>query len=172
MLLFCFVLFLISAVNGLGDPGLLSILWLLFPLLLILPTILGSRIYKMWSLGLLETSCILNLILAMATLYIHTRGGNQNAATFSLVGITFATFIGIIIYHSIQQVKGTRWLRKIFSKLLLSPKTPCGHPGEKTSELDYEDLADGPVTAPTMSLIDLSELNLYMLREPCMESNQ
>ena len=168
MLMLRFVLFLISAVNALGDPSvnLLAIACTTATL----PT-LSSRIYKTWSLGLLETSFILNLtILAVATLYICLTGGNQNAATFTSVGIAFTIFIGMVIYHSVQQAKDTRWMKNIFSKLSLSPKT-SGHPAEKKSELDYEDSADRPVTAPTTMVIDLRELNSYMLREPCMETN-
>ena len=107
MLLLRFVLFLISAVNALGDPS-VNFLAIATAAILTLPTILGCRIYKTWSLGLLETSFIINLIiLAVTTLYIHASGGNQNAVTYTSVGITFATFTGIVIYHSVQQIKST-----------------------------------------------------------------
>ena len=164
-----FVLFLISAVNAFGDPS-VNLLAIASTTAAILT--LSSRIYKTWSLGLLETSFILNLtVLAVATLHIRLTGGNQNAVTFTSVGIAFTTFIGIVIYHSVQQTKDTRWMRKVFSKVSLSPKTPR-HTPEKKSGRDYEDSADRPVTAPTMTVIDLNELNSYMLREPCMETNQ
>ena len=173
MLLFRFVLFLISAVNALGDPSVnLVAIGSTTVVILTLAAIFGSRIYKTWSLGLLETSFVVNLaILTLATLYIRPSGGNQNAATLTSVGIAFATFIAIVIYHSAQQAKDTCWMKKIFSKLSLSPKT-SGQPAEKKSGLDYEDSADRPVTAPTTTVIDFRELNSYMLREPCMETNQ
>ena len=173
MLMVRFVLFLISAVNALGDPSvnLLAIASTTAAILTL--TTLSSRIYKTWNLGLLETSFILNLtILAVATLYIRLTGGNQNAATCTSVGIAFTIFVGIIIYHSVQQAKDTRWMKKIFSKLSPSPQTPGGHTPEKTSELDYENSSDRPVTAPTTTVIDLYELHPYMLREPCMETSQ
>ena len=114
MLLLRLLLFLISAVNALGDPSVnLLAIGSITAVILILPIVLGSRIYKTWSLGLLETSFILNLnISSLASLYVRLTGGNQNAATSTSIGIAFATFIGIVIYHSAQQIKGTRlWKR-------------------------------------------------------------
>ena len=87
MLLLRLVLFLISAVNALGDPN-VNLLAIVITAILALPTIPGSGIYKTWSLGFLETSFILNLtILAVATLYIRASGGNQNAVTFTSISI-------------------------------------------------------------------------------------
>ena len=175
VLLFRLVLFLISAVNALGDPSVnLLATGSITAAMLTLLTILGAKIYKTWYLCVLETSFIFNLaILTVASYYIRLTSGNQNAVTITSVGIAFTTFIGIVIYHSVQQIKDTRWMGKIFSKLSLSLKSPR-HTPEKTSELDYviEDLADWPVTAPTTTVIDLNELHSYMLREPCMETNQ
>ena len=173
VLLLRLILFLISAVNALGDPSVnLLATASTTAAMLTLSTILGARIYKTWHLCLLETSFIFNLaILTVASYHIRLMSGNQNAVAFTSVGIAFTTIVGIVIYHSVQQAKDTRWMGKIFSKLSLSPKTPR-HTPEKTSELDYEDSADGPVTAPTMTVIDLHELHSYMLREPCMETNQ
>ena len=92
MLLLRLVLFLISAVNALGDPS-VNLLAIASATVLTLPTILGCRIYKTWSLGILETSFVINLIiLAVATFYILASGGNQNAVTFTSVGVAFATF--------------------------------------------------------------------------------
>ena len=167
MLLLRFVLFLISAVNvnALGDPS-VNLLAIASATVLTLPTILGSRIYKTWTLGLLETSFILNLtILAVATLYIRLTGGNQNAVTLTSVGIAFATFTGIVIYHSVQQIKGTRlW------------KTLCQRPvyvRVPLTDVDSgpEDPPDGvlmPRSAPTLTctVVDVCEL-----REPCMATD-
>ena len=106
MLLLRFVLFLISAVNALGDPS-VNLLAIATAAILTLPTILGCRIYKTWSLGLLETSFFINLaILAVATLYIHPSGGNQNAVTFTSVGIAFATFSASTMLFSKSKAPG------------------------------------------------------------------
>ncbi len=59
-------------------------------------------------------SLIFNLsILAAATLYVRLSGGNQNADTFTSVGIAFVTFTGIFIYHSIQLFKSTRLCKRV-----------------------------------------------------------
>ena len=163
MLLLRFILFLISAVNALGDPSvnLLAIVSTTI-VILTLSTIL-SKIYKTWSLGLLETLFILNLsILAVATLYIRLSGGNQNAATLTSVGIAFATFIGIVIYYFVQQIKGTRLWRRLYLK----------------HDYHLADVALGPVdppdavfvsgTAPTQTVVDIC---YHELREPCMATN-
>ena len=163
MLLLRLVLFLISAVNALGDPS-VNLLAITTAAILTLPTILGSRIYKTWSLGLLETSFILNLaILAVATLYVRPSGGNQNAATFTSVGIAFATFTGIVIYHSVQQLKGSRLWRRVCLKhdYVRVPLTDV--------DSEYEDPPDRVFmsgSAPTQTVVDIREL-----REPCMATD-
>ena len=166
---FCLCLFFtfFPTVSRFGNPS-VNLLAVAFAttLLLVLPTILGGRIYKTWYLGLLEISFILNLaFLTTATLYIRPRAGNQNAVTFTSVGIAFTTFIGIVVYHSVQQIKDMPWMRK------RDFKTP-GHTPEKKSGVDYEDSEDSPVSAPTTTVIDLRELHMDMLREPCMETSQ
>ena len=162
MLLLRFVLFLISAVNALGDPSVnLLAIASITAAILTLPTILGSRIYKTWTLGLLETSFIINLnILAVATLYIRPRGGNQNAATFTSVGIAFATFTGIIIYHSVQQIKGSKLWRRVCLKheYVRAPLTDVDSGPE-----DPPDRVSMSGSAPTCTVVDIRKL-----RESCM----
>ena len=138
MLLLRFLLFLISAVNALGDPSVnLLAIGSITATILTLPTIFDTRIYKTWSFGLLETSFILNLtILTMSTLYIHANGGNQNAVTFTSVGIAFATFTRIVIYHSVHVDSGSE---------------------------DPPDYLLMSGSAPTQTVVDMHEL-----REPCM----
>ena len=159
------VLFLISAVNVLGDPSVnLMAIASITTAVLTFPTKLGSRIYKSWSLGLLETSFIFNLtILAVATLYLRPTGGNQNAATFTSISIAFATFTGIVIYHSAQQLKGTR----LWRRLCLRPEYV---------RVPLTDLDSGPEDppdrvfisrpAPTQTVVDIRAL-----REPCMATD-
>ena len=157
MLLLRFVLFLISA-----EANLLAIISITAAML---PIILGSRVYKTWSLGLLETSFIFNLnILAAATLYLRLRGGNQNAATFTSIGIAFATFTGIVIYHSVQQFKGTR----LWRRLCLRPdyvRVPLTD--EDSGPEDPPDRVFISGSAPTQTVVDIRAF-----REPCMATDQ
>ena len=73
MLLLRFILLLISKVNTLGDPS-VNLLAAATITMLILPTILGAKIYKIWSLNFLETSFILNLGILSVALYSPYRG--------------------------------------------------------------------------------------------------
>ena len=164
MLLLRFVLFLISAVNALGDPS-VNLLAIATAAILTPPTILGSRIYKTWSLGLLETSFIINLaILAVATLYVRPSGGNQNAATFTSVGIAFATFTGIVIYHSVQQIKGTRLWRRLRQRY--DYRVPLAEVHVDSGPEDPPDRVFMSRYAPTCTVVDMRKL-----REPCMATD-
>ena len=154
MLLLRLVLFLISAVNASGDPN-INLLSIASTTTLILPIILGSRIYKTWSLGFLETSFMINLtILAVATLYIRLTGGNQNAATFISVGVAFATFTGIVIYHSAQQLKGTWLWRRV---CLRHDYTRVPLTDVDSGLDDPPDSVFVPGAAPTKTVVDIHE---------------
>ena len=167
MLLLRFALFLSSAVNALGDPSVnLLATASTTAAVLTLPTILNTRIYKTWTLRLLETSFILNLnILAVATLYIRSRGGNQNAATFTSVGIAFATFTGIVIYHSIQQIKNTRLWKRVSLRHDYTRVPPTN---VDSGPEDPPDLVFVSGSAPTQTVVDIRNSKP---REPCMETD-
>ena len=165
MLLIRFVLFLISAVNALGDPSVNLLATITTTIAL--PTILGTRIYKTWCLSLLETSFILNLaILSAASLYIRVTGGNQNAVTFTSVGIAFARFTGIVVYHFIQQLKGTRLWRRVNLRhdCTRIPLTDA----DSWPEEDPPDATFRSGSAPTQTVVDIC---YNELREPCMTTD-
>ena len=165
MLLLRFILFLISVVNALGDANVnLLAIGSTCVAILTLPTIFSTRIYKTWSLGLLEISFIVNLtILIMATLYIRLSGGSQNAVTFTSVSIAFATFAGSVICHSVQQIKGTRLWRRLCQRpvYVRVPLTEVDSGLE-----DPPDRVLMPRSAPTQTVVDIREL-----REPCMATD-
>ena len=167
MLLLRLVLFLIFAVNALGEPSVnLLAIASSTAAVLTLYIISGTRIYKTWSLGLLEASFILNLaILAVATLYIHLTEGNQNAATFTSIGIAFATFTGIVIYHSVKQIKGTRLCRRV---CLRYDYTRVPLADDDSWPDDPPELVFMPGSAPTQTVVDIRD---SQLREPCIESD-
>ena len=152
------------AVNALGDSS-INLLATATIVILTLPTILGARIYKSWCLSLLETSFILNLtILSVASLYIRVTGGNQNAATLTSVGIAFATFTGIV-FHSVQQLKGSRLWRRIYLRhnYMRVPLTDVDSGPE-----DPPDAVFVSGSAPTQTVVDI---RVYELREPCMATD-
>ena len=109
-------LFLVFAFNVFGDPSInLLCIGSATAVLLILTALLGNRVYKTLFLNILELSFNSNLcIIAMATLYVRSAGGNQNAVTFTSISVAFVTFVGIVIYHLVQQLKeAPRWWRRI-----------------------------------------------------------
>ena len=110
-------------------------------------------------------NCSINhpTILAVATLYTRLSGGNQNAVTFTSVGIAFATFTGIVIYHSVQQIKDTRLWRSVSLKRD-SVRVPLTDLGSGTD--DPPDYVLMSRAAPTQTVVDMREL-----REPCMATD-
>ena len=165
MLLVRFILFLISAFpfNLREDPSvnLLAIASVSAALITLL-AILGNRVYKHWCLSLLELSFLLNLtILVVATFYARS-GGNQNAVAFTSVSIAFTTFTGIVIYHSVQQIRGTHLFKRLF--LLDHRRDYRPIPGADTPE-DPPDVVYVPGSAPTQTFVDIRD---SQLREPCM----
>ena len=174
MLLVRCALFLLFALNALGDPSvnLLAIGSITSILLIIVYALFGNRIYKNWYLNMLELSFLVNLgILALATLYIRSTGGNQKAVTFTSVSVAFATFVGIVIYHSVQQIKHTPQLwRKMFPQddtLELVPQTDSDPEGVHPPS--PPDPSDGTATVVHIDLRDLLENARNELREPCIE---
>ena len=129
------VLLLIFGLNSTNDPSvnLLAIITVAVLLLVHLPydthkivyqngagkhiRFWGGSYYRKWYLSLLENSFILNLLmLAAGTWYVISAKGNQTALLYTSVGITFCQFIGIIVFHSYNQLKklwGKRKLRNV-----------------------------------------------------------
>ena len=152
LLLRC-ALFLVFACNVLGDPSL--------NLLAISASMLGLEavmkftgvLYKNRYLDILESSFILNLgILAVGTYQVEQGGGSQLALYCTSVGVAFATFIGIALYHVILQLKGSRmWntLQYYFKR----ERRWVAIPTEDTTE----ERVHNPGVAPTVSYIKLRE---------------
>ena len=172
MLLVRCALFLLFAFNALGDPSVnLLAIGCATALLPIVYALLGNRIYKTWYLNALELSFIANLcVLAIATLYIRSTGGNQNAVTFTSISVAFATFIGIVIYHSAQQIKDTPQLwRKLFPRYDTYVLVPQTDEDSGVYPPSPPDPSDGCATVTHINIRDLLVNAQNELREPCMD---
>ena len=172
MLLVRCVLFLPFAFNAVGDPSinLLAIISITV-VLLIIYALLGNRIYKTWYLNVLELSFIVNLcILAVATLYIRSTGGNQSAVTFTSVSVAFATFVGIVIYHSAQQIKHSPQLwRRMFPRNSSYEPFPQVLDLNDTAPPRLRDQSDGCATVSHISIHEpLAKQNDNGFRESCL----
>ena len=102
------VLFLVFAVNALGDPSnnLLAIATAILGLLLLTRLFIKGRVYKNWFTDALEALFLLNLgVFSIATNHIKLTGGNQLILANTSVGIAFAMFIVIVLCHANQQLQ-------------------------------------------------------------------
>ena len=108
-----FCLFLGFAFNVNGDTS-VNILAITVCLIGLQSIIFQFNVYKAWYLNVLEASFIINLlVLENGTYYVEISGGNQNALTYTSVSVAFATFCGIVIYHSCLQIKDLKLIEKL-----------------------------------------------------------
>ena len=152
LLLRC-ALFLVFACNVLGDPSL--------NLLAICASMLGLEavmkfigdIYKNRYLDILGSSFILNLgILSIGTYQVELGGGSQMALSCISVGMAFATFIGITLYHVLLQLKGSR-LWNTLQYYFEQERRWVAIPTEDTTEESRHNSG----VAPTVSFINFRE---------------
>ena len=172
MLLVRCTLFLLFALNALEDPSVnLLAISSVTVILLIVYAMFGNRIYKTWYLNVLELSFIVNLcILDIATFYIRSTGGNQNAVTFTSVSVAFATFVGIVIYHSAQQIKHSPQLwRRIFPRNSSYEPFPQVLAINDTAPPRPRDPSDGCATVSHINIRELlAKQNDSGFRESCL----
>ena len=117
-LLFLNLLFLIFALNVLGDPALNLFAIGSASLLLLIIAVGLQGIYKKWPLDILEASFIFNLgVTAYATLYANLSQTNMlPAVTYVSISMTFSVFMGIVVYHAYLQVCSSRVWRNFRNK--------------------------------------------------------
>ena len=153
LLLLRFSLFLVFACNVLGDPSvnLLAISTSMFGLEAVMR--FTSAIYKNRYLDILESLFILNLgILAIGTYQVEQGGGSQMALYCTSVGIAFATFIGITLYHVLLQLKSSR-LWNTLQYCFKHERIWVVIPTDDTTE----ERVQGSGIIPTVSFINLRE---------------
>ena len=117
-----FYLFLVSALNVSRDPSVnlatatcMSILEL---------ALAWFNVYENWYLNVLEASFIVNLlILSIGTYHVLETGGNQDAPTYTSVGIAFVMFCGVLVYHSCLQLSSTLFCRRKFLRFRAPPSS-------------------------------------------------
>ena len=131
LLLVRILLILIFALNTRGSPDINVLAISLTVLSLFMHAILAGNVYKTWHLNVIEYSFFLNLgVLASATFYAMVTRQGQLAVTYTSVGIAFALFIIIVVFHIITKLNScnrtfVNFLRKVkvkLSKLISTPK--------------------------------------------------
>ena len=160
------ILFLTIVSSALGNVSvnLLGILSAVIGLFSLKALVLGG-VYKNWYVDALETSFLLNLcIFAAATYHVKysLTGRNQLQVqadvTYTLLSITFVTFVGILIYHISLRIRGTTIGERISTEINRLSSTIIGQHGHE-SEISV--LADSDTTplntkTATYSTLDLS----------------
>ena len=152
-----FVLFLVSAFNVDGDPR-INILAVAVCLIGLSIMFSWFRVYKAWYLNALEASFIINALLlhvAVGTFYVEvTSGGYQKALTYTSVSVAFATFCGIVVYHSCLQVKDTMVFKKLYKKFF-APADDTG-----AVDIDMKEIEEDPprkyTKPPTTSVVEIT----------------
>ena len=120
-------------------------------------------VYKNRALGVLECSFLVNLgLLAFASYHIQTNGGNLALSANTSIGIAFAEFIGIVIYHSYIVLSQTRLGTSVVQKVKVGLTKMTHKIVHKMKETPDEEEgtsvnADGlhaHVTSPTHTVVE------------------
>ena len=153
-----FCLFLVFAFNVNGDTS-VNILAITVCLIGLQSIIFQFNVYKAWYLNVLEASFIINLLLlAIGTYYVEISEGNQSALTYTSVSVAFATFSGIVVYHSCLQVKDIMLFKKLYKKLTRCLKSSVDYTGDGDNEMKEieEDPPRKYTKPPTTSVVEIT----------------
>ena len=149
-----FCLFLVFAFNVNGDTG-VNIFAIAVSLIGLQAMFFLFTVYKAWYLNVLEAAFIINLLLlAIGTYYVEISGGNQKALTYTSVSVAFATFCGIVVYHSCLQVKDTMVFKKLYKKFF-APADDTGAGDIEMKEIE-EDPPRKYTKPPTTSVVEIT----------------
>ena len=152
LLVLRFVLLLVFALNPKQDPNINLLAILVGAGVLTVWAWVSGGVYKNWCLDALEGSFTLNLIILVgATHYVNHSGGNQLAVGCTSVITALTTFIGILCYRILQQVRHIKLWKKV-------PKLNL-----KLNKLNTKQVVNNPINDPAESV------NLDQLREPWLE---
>ena len=112
-------LFLIFAVNALGNPStnMLAIATATLGLLVLMRLFIKGRVYKNWFTDAFEAFFLLDLgILSLATNHNNLVDGNQEILANIAIGLAFAIFIAIVLYHAYKRLQEINLLKVTLSK--------------------------------------------------------
>ena len=154
------ILFLVFAFNVLGNPSvnLLAISVCITVLMIFARFTIINHFFDT-----INVSYLLNIgVLASGTLYVRYVGGRQDILAYTSLSIAFTTFLGILIYHVLTQLRDSRvWKEIVWPKLQRMR--------QRTATLVHRDLSDTETQgaepeivchAPTTTSINLRELLL------------
>ena len=154
------ILFLVFAFNVLGNP---SVNLLAISVCITVLVIFARFTIINYYFDAINMLYLLNIgVLATGTLYVRSVGGRQEILAYTSLSIALITFLGILIYHVLTQIRGSHvWKEIIWPKLQRMR--------QQTATLVHRDLSDTETQgaepeivchAPTTTSINLRELLL------------
>ena len=141
------ILYLVAAVNVSNDPGVaLTAVVIIMSCIFALSRFMGSRLYKKWSVDMLETIFYLNILcFAAFTWYCLGECRNKEAVAYTSVIIAFIILLLIIVYHIytyttlFSRIKKTKPII-IVNGLFTEAEDPKCKPRQQTSPLPDNDI--------------------------------
>ena len=151
------VLYIIAAVNVSNDPGtnLLALGCTLFGILVLKGYLKKNKIYKKWSVELLEIICYVNLaFICLMSFYLLEAKASQRVVAYISGSITLALFIIIMFYHIVFEfiMKSELWMR-----FRNQPPRPVTQNEHEDNNFDTEN-DQAPLIAPTCTTVEVPPL--------------
>ena len=163
LLLVRFSLLLVSTVNSTNDPSINLLILSACCLLLAVLAWNAGRLYTNWYLDTLESFFILMLgVLAAGTYYVRATNNSQAALTYTLVGMCFVVFIGILALQIFSEIR-----RKFFPGESFNISYKLKKRGTKSTEYPDQQLQ---ITTTIVEPPVLSSTTVF-LREPLLEES-
>jgi len=160
LLLARFTLLLVYTVNSTNDPSLNLLIISACCLLLTVLAWNAGGLYTKWYLDTCESFFILLLgVLAAGTYFVRATDNNQAALTYTLVGMCFIVFIGILAVQIFFEIKSKFFLGETFISYKLKGKST------KSTEHPNQELTTSTVESPTVTSTTV------FLREPLLEES-
>jgi len=119
--------------------------------------LLTGKVYRHWTLDLLEVSFLLNLgLLSVSTYHVVLSEGNQAALVYASVGLAFTQFVCIILYHSYLLLRGLAIRNKLSG--IFNIRYLIHREGERVATNNIEmEAAPSVFPKPTTTCVNLRE---------------
>ena len=161
------ILFLVFSGNVFGDPAINLLAIIAMVICICIHRTLVSGVYKHQYLNAIEYSFLVNIVILSSSALYTTRNNNgkQDIVAYISAGISFATFVAIILCHLYYAIKGSRLLkqaRDIMRKLLHRKE----HSTQDQSNEEHPHIEDHEAIPVNRADIRPLIVDLNELREP------
>ena len=175
LLFFLCILFFLFDLNRLNRPDTKLLLTVIGCFVAFARVWVFRGVYRKWPLDIIESSFILNLgLLTVATSYILEHGNSQKAQAVVVnvsVGIVFASFIAVLVYHAYKQLLTSVLLQRCVLAMTLRKsenRQPLEEPIRNQKDAPTTDLGSQQTNDVTEALLPpVTQFDKY--REPVFE---